>query len=78
MDFLKKYFPRAFKANDVSDLVVALIIYLAIGIIGGAIIGVLCKIAIIGTIFTIVGAIIDLYALIGIVLSILVFLDVIK
>ncbi len=78
MDFLKKYLPHAFKAKQTNDFIVSLIIYAAIAIVGGAIIGLLAKLPIIGLIFSIVGAIVDLYALVGIVLSILVFVKVIK
>ena len=78
MDFLKKYLPHAFKAKQTNDFIVSLIIYAAIAIVGGAIIGLLTKLPIIGLIFSIVGAIVDLYALVGIVLSILVFVKVIK
>ena len=78
MDFLKKYLPHAFKAKQTNDFIVSLIIYAAIAIVGGAIIGLLAKLPIIGFIFSIVGAIVDLYALVGIVLSILVFVKVIK
>ena len=78
MDFLKKYLPHVFKAKQTNDFIVSLIIYAAIAIVGGAIIGLLAKLPIIGLIFSIVGAIVDLYALVGIVLSILVFVKVIK
>lgn len=78
MEFLKKYLPHAFKAKQTNDFIVSLIIYAAIAIVGGAIIGLLAKLPIIGLIFSIVGAIVDLYALVGIVLSILVFVKVIK
>lgn len=78
MDFLKKYLPHAFKAKQTNDFIVSLIIYAAIAIVGGAIIGLLAKLPIIGILFSIVGAIVDLYALLGVILSILVFVKVIK
>ena len=72
-EFLKKYLPHAFKAKETNDLVVAIIIYVAIAVIGGAVIGILAKLPIIGIVFALVGAVVDLYALVGVVLSILVF-----
>ena len=78
LDILKKFFPSAFKALDVKPLIIALIVYVLIDIVCGFVIGLLAKIAIIGIIFSLLGSIIGLYALVGIVLSILVFLKVIK
>lgn len=78
MDTLKKFFPHAFKAVDVKALVIAIIIYIVIGFVGGLIIGLLSAIPFIGWLFSIVGALLDLYTLIGIVLAILVFAKVLK
>ena len=78
MDILKKFFPHAFKANDVKALVIAIIIYLVIGFVGGLIIGLLSAIPLIGWLFSIVGALLDLYTLVGIILAILVFAKVLK
>jgi hypothetical protein len=78
MDILKKFFPTAFKANDVKPLIISLIIYVLIDIVCGFVIGLLAKIPIVGIIFSLLGSIVGLYALVGIVLSILVFLKVIK
>ena len=39
MDTLKKFFPHAFKANDLKALIIAIIIYIIIGFVGGLIIG---------------------------------------
>ena len=78
MENFKKLFPSAFKATETNNFIVALIVYAAIAIVGGAILGLLSKIAIIGFVFTLIGAVVDLYAFIGIVLSILVFIKVVK
>ena len=78
MDTLKKFFPHAFKATEVKALVISIIIYLVIGFVGGLIIGLLSAIPLIGWLFSIVGALLDLYTLIGIVLAILVFVKVLK
>ena len=58
--------------------VIALVIYVLIDVVCGVVIGVLAKIPLLGIIFSILGTVIGLYALIGIVLSILVFVKVVK
>lgn len=78
MDTLKRFFPNAFKANEVNNFIVALIIYVVIDVVCGAIIGLLAKIPLIGIVFSLLGTVVGLYALIGIILSILVFVKVIK
>ncbi len=78
MDTLKKLFPNAFKATEVNNFIVALIIYAVIDVVCGVIIGLLAKLPIIGIIFSLLGSVIGLYATGGIVLSILVFVKVIK
>ena len=78
MDILKKFLTTAFKANDVKPLIISLIIYVLIDIVCGFVIGLLAKIPIVGIIFSLLGSIVGLYALVGIVLSILVFLKVVK
>lgn len=78
MDILKKFFPTAFKSNDLKPFIISLIVYLLIDIVCGVVIGVLAKLPLIGIIFSLIGTIIGLYALIGIILSVLVFVKVIK
>ncbi len=78
MDTLKKVFPHAFKSTDTQPFIISLIIYLLIDIVCGIVIGLLSKLPLIGIIFSLAGSIVGLYALIGIVLSILVFVKVIK
>jgi len=78
MDFLKKFFPNAFKATELKAFIIALVIYVLIDIVCGAVIGILAKIPLIGIIFSLLGTVVGLYALVGIVLSILVFAKVIK
>lgn len=78
MDILKKFFPAAFKATEVKALIISLVIYVLIDIVCGFVIGLLASIPVIGIIFSLAGSIVGLYALVGIVLSILVFLKVVK
>ncbi len=76
MDLLKKLFPVAAKKGDVKSLVIAILIYIVIGAIGGAVIGLLAGIPVLGILFSIVGALLELYTIGGIVVSILGYLDV--
>lgn len=86
MDGIKKLFPHALKANDASSLVVAILLYLLGAVVGalviwlaglltgwipvvGTLVGIVCRIA---------GALVDLYALAGIIIAILVFCKVLK
>lgn len=78
MDMLKKYFSHAFKANDVKSFIIALIIYAVIAFVGGLILGLLAAIPILGIIFSIIGWLLEIYITVGVILSILVFVKVIK
>ena len=78
MDLLKKLFPLSFKVSEVKDLVISIIVYALIDVVCGVLIGLLAKIPLIGILFSLVGTLIGIYATAGIVLSILVFVKVIK
>ena len=78
MEMLKKFFPAAFKATEAKALIIALVIYVLIDVVCGFVIGLLAKIPLIGIIFSLIGSVVGLYALVGIVLSILVFVKVVK
>ncbi len=78
MDMVKKLFPQAFKATEVVSLIIALVIYIVAGAVCGLVIGLLAKIPVIGIIFSLLGAVVGLYGLAGIVLSLLVFFKVVK
>ena len=86
MDMLKKFFPFAFKSNDLTKFIIALVIFVLVGAVGVAVIEVAAKILgaipLVGGILAwavgIIGSVVGLYSLVGIVLSILVFVKVIK
>ena len=78
MDMAKKYFPHAFCAKELNSFIITLVVYILIDVICGFVIGLLAKIKLIGIIFSILGTVVGLYALIGIVLAVLVFLKVIE
>ena len=80
MDLLRSIWPTPFKIqrkNPVS-FVIQLIAFVIICAVVGLLIGVLSAVPIVGIIFWIIGSFMELYSIVGIVLCILVFLDVIK
>ena len=80
MDFLKTLWPTPFKIKekDVTSFIVQLIIFIVVCAVVGLLIGILAKIPLIGIIFSLFGALVELYGLIGIVLCILQFVGVLK
>lgn len=78
MDILKKYFPHAFKATELTAFIITLIIYVLIDVVCGFVIGLLAKIPVLGIIFGLLGSLVGLYALVGVILAILVFVKVLK
>ncbi len=80
MDMLKKLWPTPFKIErkNLSSFLIQLIIFIVVCAVVGVLIGVLSAIPIVGIIFWIVGSLLEIYSIVGIVLCVLVFLDVIK
>lgn len=80
MDMLKKYWPTPFKIKekDIKSFVIQLLIFVVICAVIGWLISVLAGIPIIGIIFSIIGALFELYGLVGIVLCVLQFLGIVK
>ncbi len=80
MDFLKKLWPTPFniKKNDAKSFVIQLLIFIIACAVVGVLIGVLSSIPVVGVIFWILGSLLEIYGIVGIVLCILVFLDVVK
>lgn len=88
MDILKKIWPTAFKvkAKDTAAMIIQIVVMLVIALILPAVLGfagaIIFVIPVVGPIVVwalgIVGSLIGLYALVGIVLCVLNFLDVLK
>ena len=80
MDMLKKLWPTPFKIErkNPTSFLVQLIIFIVVCAVVGVLIGVLSSIPILGIIFWIVGSLLEIYSIVGVVLCVLVFLDVIK
>lgn len=79
MDALKTFFPLSFKyVKDVANLIIGILIYIIVGTVGGALIGFLHAIPVVGWIAGIVGSLLSLYCVAGIVIQVLVFAKVLK
>lgn len=71
MHFLKTVFPFSFTPVDVRAFIITLVIYAVVGAAAGLVIGLLSKLWLIGWIFSLVGGLVDLYVLVGIILTVL-------
>ncbi len=79
MKLLKTAFPVSFSMVDnVTNLVIGILIYLVGGAIAGALLGLLSGIFIIGILFSLIGSVLGLYCLAGIVLEVLLYTKVLK
>ena len=80
MDILKQVFPFSFKVKekDVVGLVVSIVIYLLIGLVAGLALGLLSNIPVVNILVGIVGWAVEAYNLVGIVLAVLNFFNVLK
>lgn len=80
MDYLKKFWPTAFKTQkkDVASLIIQILIFLVIGFVGGFAIGLLAKIPVVNIFTGIIGSLLGIYGIVGIVLCVLIYLDVLK
>ncbi len=81
MDLLRKFFPISFRCvNEVSNLVIGIIIYAVAGIVGGALIALtgLINLPLLGVILKLLGGLLDIYVTAGIVIAVLVYCNVIK
>lgn len=86
MDMLKKLFPNAFASTEKDPFIKALILYIVIAVVGavvgwvvGSLLGWIPVVgALVGLVLKIVGTIVDVYAIGGVILTLLVYFKVIK
>lgn len=79
MDMVKKYFPKSFGLEDVKALVISILIYIVVDVLCGVVCAVLGIIPLLGGIAAwVLGTVVGIYTTVGIVLSVLSFLKVIK
>lgn len=80
MEQLEKYFPvgnsiAPIRKGDVQSLVIALVLYVIGAVVTGLVLGLLTKIPVLGFVFWIIGILLGLYVLVGIILSVLKFIN---
>lgn len=79
MDMLKKIFPLSFSfADTIVNLVVGIVIYLVVPALASVILGLLAMIPLVGIVFAVINWAVGIYAFVGLVLLILVYLKVVK
>ena len=80
MDTLRKFWPTPFKIKekDLASFLIQLIIFVVVCAVVGVLFGVLGGIPILGVIFWVLGALLEIYSIVGIVLCILIFLGIVK
>lgn len=79
MDMLKKIFPLSFSfADTIVNLVVGIVIYLVAPALASVVLGLLAKIPLLGIIFAVINWALGIYALVGLVLLVLVYLKLVK
>ena len=76
---IKKYFPKSFGLEDVKALLISILIYIVVDILCGVVCAVLDIIPLLGGIAAwVIGTVVGIYTTVGIVLSVLSFMKVIK
>ena len=78
MNMVKSLFPQAMQARDVKGLVITILVYAIVAFVAGLIFGLLDNIPLLGFVFGLVGWVIGVYCAVGIIVSLLVFLNVVK
>ena len=79
MEMLKKFFPFSFvEKKDVVALIINIVIQLVLGFVIGLVIGLCAGIPVLGWINGLLGGLVDLYFLVGIVLSCLDYFKILK
>ena len=75
---LKKIFPHAMQARSLKGLIIAILIYAVVSFIGGIIHGIIGSIPLVGLVAGIIGWALGIYCTVGIIISVLVFLNIVK
>lgn len=78
MNMIKSFFPQAMQAHDVKGLVIAILIYAIANFVVGFVLGLLNNLPLVGFVFGIIGWAVSIYCAVGIIVSILVFLKIVK
>ena len=78
MSTLRRLFPRSFAVNSLKDLIVAIIVYVILNAVVGAVFSVLSKIMLVGFVFSVLGGCIGFYFTVAIVIAVLKFLNILS
>ena len=78
MELLRAIFPVSYKSKDVAGLIISILIYLVAGAVLGGVLGFLATLWLVGWLFGIIGSLVGIYCTAGIVISVLVFLNILK
>ena len=78
MDKLKQLFPLSFRGTEMQDMIVSIILYIVVAAIASVLIWVVALIPIVNLVVGIVGTLVDIYVLVGIVLAVLNYFNVLK
>ncbi len=71
MDKAKKIFPLSFRGASLKDMVIGILLYMAINVVAGWVLGLLSGIPLVGAVCTLVAWVISFYTLGGIVFTVL-------
>ena len=73
-----KFFPISARAKDLKGLLISILIYIVVSILVGLGLKVLAILPLIDILLGIIGWLVELYIAVGVVISILVFLKIVK
>ena len=73
-----KFFPISARAKDLKGLLVSILIYIVVGLLIGLGLKILAILPLIDILLSIIGWLVELYIAVGVVISILVFLKIVK
>ena len=73
---MRAFFPLSAKAYDLKTLLIISLIYIGASVATGFVLGLISWIPLLGTIFSIVSQLIDLYCLAGIVVAIMIYFKI--
>jgi len=73
-----KYFPISARAKTLGGLLVSILIYIVVGFLIGLGLKILAILPLIDILLSIIGWLVELYIAVGVVISILVFLKIVK
>ena len=79
MEALKKYFPLSFREkNEISRLLVSILLYLALALGVGLVMGIFSGIPVINWLFGFIGVVAEIYIAVGVALAVLDYLKIVK